>query len=131
MTDCAHGIPIKMRCGACEAEMESDPNGISLNSPGAKADAGKPPIMRGVVSYFPNALLAVAEVSGFGAGKYTWGGWRTVSDGVDRYSDALLRHVVKGETESRDHDSGLLHAAHAAWNALARLELLLAEERKQ
>jgi hypothetical protein len=31
---------------------------------------------------------------------------------------------------SPDPDSGLAHAAHLAWNALARLELMLAEKRK-
>lgn len=127
--DCAHGVPINLRCGACEVVMtEFDPTGRNPHSPGAKLDAGKAPLLRGVIDYFPNALEAVAEVSGHGAEKYTWGGWRTVPEGVDRYGDALVRHLTKEAAEgSRDGDSGLLHAAHAAWNALARLELLLAE----
>lgn len=123
--DCAHGIPLDAKCGACG---ETDPNGIAPNLPGAKLDSGKPPILRGVLQYFPRAVEAVAEVSAFGAAKYTWNGWETVPDGIARYGDALARHQIKEATEgASDRDSGLLHAAHAAWNALARLELILRE----
>lgn len=91
-----------------------------------KYDAGKAPIFRGVVSYFPRAVAAVAAVSGFGANKYAWHGWEGVGDGINRYSDAMVRHLLReGEGEVLDPDSGLLHAAHAAWGALARLELIL------
>jgi len=91
-----------------------------------KYDAGKAPIFRGVVSYFPRAVAAVAAVSGFGANKYAWHGWEGVDDGINRYSDAMVRHLLReGEGEVLDPDSGLLHAAHTAWGALARLELIL------
>ena len=33
--------------------------------------------------------------------------------------------LLQGAVEDHDPDSGLLHAAHAAWNALAVLELML------
>lgn len=93
-----------------------------------KYDGGKSPIYRGAVSYFPRAISAVAAVSAFGASKYAWNGWRSVDDGFNRYSDALVRHLTyEAEGEVLDSDSGLLHAAHAAWNALARLELLINE----
>ena len=43
-----------------------------------------------------------------------------------RWADAMLRHLMREATgEERDPDSGLHHAAHAAWNALARLDLAL------
>lgn len=107
-------------------KLELDPNGVDAHSPGAKLDAGKAEIMRGVLRYFPNAVSAVAEVSSFGARKYTWHGWESVPDGINRYGDALARHLVKEVIEGDfDADSNLLHAAHAAWNALARLELLM------
>ena len=94
-----------------------------------KYDAGKAPIYRGALSYFPRAISAVAAVSAFGASKYAWNGWQDVDDGYNRYSDALVRHLAyEGEGEDVDPDSGLLHAQHAAWNALARLELLLREK---
>lgn len=93
-----------------------------------KYDGGKAPIFRGAVSYFPRAISAVAAVSAFGASKYAWKGWENVPDGFNRYSDAMVRHLAyEGEGEILDPDSGLLHAAHAAWNALARLELLIRE----
>lgn len=97
---------------------------------GIKYDGGKSPVWRGVISYFPNALRAVADVSAFGAVKYAWNGWKDVPDAVERYSDALVRHLTaEGMGETRDEDSGFAHAAHTAWNALARLELLLRNDR--
>lgn len=93
---------------------------------GIKYDGGKSPIYRGAISYFPRAIAAVASVSSFGASKYAWKGWEQVDDGYNRYSDAMVRHLAyEGQGEDMDPDSGLLHAAHTAWNALARLELLL------
>lgn len=105
---------------------ETDPLGRLPNTPGAKLDAGKSPVWRGVVDYFPRALKAVALVSLFGANKYTWKGWETVPDGEKRYADALVRHLVDEAIGGQvTPDSELLHAAHVAWNALAVLELKL------
>ena len=108
---------------------ESDPNGRSAKEPGAKLDAGKIPIIRGALHYFPRAILATAEVSKFGAEKYTWNGWETVPDGFQRYTDALGRHLlaeqIEGLYDNGPSGTGLLHAAQVAWNALARLEILL------
>jgi hypothetical protein len=109
--------------------IESDPNGRAPNTPGAKLDAGKSPALRGCVGYFPRAVLAVAAVSDHGAKKYTWRGWESVPGGIDRYGDALVRHMAMEYVGPlHDADSGLLHAAHAAWNAMARLELILREQ---
>ena len=110
-----------------EDPKESDPNGIPQHAPGAKLDAGKTRLWL-VFSGFARALEEVGKVGTFGAKKHCDDGWRSVPDGTARYSDALLRHLLKEATgEVLDADSELLHAAHAAWNALARLELLLAE----
>jgi hypothetical protein len=112
------------------ASIEKDPNGIAAGIPGAKLDAGKVPIVRGCLHYFPRALGAVATLSGIGAKKYSWKGWESVPDGINRYGDALGRHEVKieGEPCSRtDTDTGVLEATAVAWNALARLELVLRE----
>lgn len=107
---------------------ESDPNGKQPHEPGAKLDFGKSPIRRGLLEYFPRACLEVAEISAFGAAKYAWKGWETVPDGITRYGDAGARHIAKSAIEGPyDSDSGKLHAAHEAWNALARLELILKE----
>lgn len=75
---------------------------------------------------FPNALSAVIEIATFGANKYKRNSWRTVSNGMQRYTDAMVRHQLAiGRGEVYDPESNLLHHAHFAWNALATLELLL------
>lgn len=108
---------------------EKDPHGKAPHEAGAKMDAGKSPVRRGLLEYFPRACLAVAQVSFFGAQKYKWDGWKTVPDGINRYGDAQARHVCKAKIDGPiDPDSGLAHAAHEVWNALARLELMLIEE---
>lgn len=114
---------------------ETDPAGRNPKEKGAKLDHGKMPIERGLLAYFPRAAEAVAEVSAFGAQKYAWNGWETVPMGIARYGDAMLRHVTgaakdegfENRSFARDHESQLLHAAHAAWCAMARLELILRE----
>lgn len=112
-------------------EFTNDPT-EAIQAGAIKYDGGKPPVYRGAVSYFPKAIAAVAAVSGFGASKYAWAGWRGVSDGFNRYSDAMVRHLLAESTgETVDPDSGLLHAAHAAWGALARLEILIEEREKE
>lgn len=103
----------------------SDPNGIGQHEPGAKLDNGKAKCS--LLIDFGRALVAVSEVGTYGAAKYTRGGWQHVPDGQNRYTDALLRHLLGEQVEVRDPETELLHAAHVAWNALARLELLLRE----
>lgn len=105
--------------------MESDPTGRSANDPGAKLDAGKNRLSL-VLFGFSRALQEVGKVGTYGANKYTDNGWITVPDGERRYSDAMLRHLMKEAAgQECDEDTGLLHAAHTAWNALARLDLML------
>lgn len=110
---------------------EVDPNGRDSHSPGAKLDAGKSPVWQGALSYFPRALAAVARVSQVGARKYAWKGWESVPDGFNRYSNALARHFLAEGYEELDSDTACLHAEQVAWNALARLELLLKEKYKE
>lgn len=103
---------------------------IESKPAGKKSDKDLPPIVQGCLAYFPKALLAVADVSKMGALKYNVPyadkNWARVPDGYNRYTDALGRHLAKEHIEGLyDAESNLLHAAHAAWDALARLELLL------
>ena len=105
---------------------ETDPNGVDQHDLGAKLDSGKPDAS--LLGMFGRALLAVAEVGTHGAAKYTRGGWQHVSDGFNRYTAAMLRHYLKENQEEYDTDLPVLHAAQVAWNALARLELLLREK---
>lgn len=107
---------------------EKDPSGAQAHQPGAKLDSGKSPVFRGLIDYFPLACMEVATVSQKGAEKYCWKGWQDVPDGINRYTDAMVRHLCKESSEGPiDPDFGLLHAAHAAWGAMARLELILRE----
>lgn len=104
---------------------ESDPTGRKAGDAGAKLDAGKNRM--GLVMFgFANALQAVGQVGTYGSKKYSDNGWRQVPDGEARYTDAMLRHLMKeAEGEEIDPESDLRHAAQVAWNALARLELKL------
>ena len=107
---------------------ERDPRGTEAHSPGAKLDAGKNRLAL-VEDGFAKALWAVGEVGTFGANKYSDNGWMQVPGGIGRYKDALRRHLNKAaQGEDVDQDSGLPHLAHAAWNALAVLELWLRED---
>jgi len=107
--------------------IESDPHNRPLNTPGAKADAGKVrPAL--VLGGFARAVLAVSEVATYGASKYTEDGWRSVPRALARYRDAGDRHRLAGELEDTDPESGLLHLAHEAWNVLALLEITLARK---
>lgn len=83
-----------------------------------------------VFNGMPNALMALGkcmtwaiEVKGYEEDDFL-----TVPDGPKKYRGAMLRHDLReilGETV--DDESGLIHATHTAWNAMARLEILLRE----
>lgn len=118
-----------MMAKAAVKRLETDPNGLAANEPGAKLDAGK--ILGGLLGDFSLALTAVAEVGTYGATKYTRGGWQQVPNGELRYHDAMWRHLLAARHEPKDVDTGLLHKAHLAWNALAELELHLRAQRNE
>lgn len=140
---------------------------------GTKFDAGKcRPTL--ILRDMKLAVDAVVQLGEYGAGKYSKGDWQYVPHAIERYTDAMLRHVlvfgegsdvgedgegneecgedgagegsegrggdvgeggeggdvgdVAGESygsEAYDSESEFLHAVHVAWNALARLELIL------
>ena len=112
-----------------KSEVETDSFGLGQHELGAKLDAGK--VRPGLVlGDFSNALLAVSELGTFGATKYTDHGWRFAKDGVGRYTDAMMRHLLKHNTgEVIDKDTGLTHLAAVAWNILAVLELTISDEK--
>lgn len=88
----------------------------------AKADAGKPRL-----SLVPMQILYdIAEVRAYGCRKYPEGGpdnWRQVE--VERYRDAMLRHMVAyiRDPEGVDAESGLPHLSHVATNVSFLCEL--------
>lgn len=102
---------------------EVDPDGLQQGDKGAKFDQGK--IRVALLKRFGLALLAVADLTTGGAKRYTKHGWADVCDGIERYDDAMLRHVFKEMFEELDPDMNQPHAVSEAWNALARLQLLI------
>jgi hypothetical protein len=96
---------------------------------GAKFDQGKvrPSL---ILHGFPRAIQAVAEVGMYGLTLHEEGSWKDVPNGLQRYRDALQRHLLKHAVEDKDKDSSLWHEAHMAWNCLAVLELRLLELEK-
>lgn len=97
---------------------------------GKKDDSSKAPLQQGAIDYFPRALKAVANISRFGKEKYkveySDQNWRRVEGAEGRYKDARARHIADEAIDGLyAEDSELLHAAHAAWNSLAYLDLLL------
>lgn len=110
--------------------IERDPAGLPPHAPGAKLD-GEKVMAELTLDGFSRALLAVAEVSTYGARKYSPGGWQHVEDGQTRYRRAGDRHRLARGHEPYDLESGLLHLAHEAWNRLAELELRLRVEQSE
>ena len=98
-----------------------------MNNKGLKYDTGKPRLFE-MLEDFKEAFIEVSKVWEFGANKYEKHNWAYVDNAEDRYSNALLRHMLEGDT--RDYESGLLHASHVAWNALARLYFIIQKEKE-
>ena len=101
---------------------------LSGEAQNAKADGGKPH-----PSYVPVELIEeVMKVREYGTAKYHGDSenWKKVS--IDRYHEALLRHVLAiwNDPFSVDSESGLLHLSHIACNAAFMLALHK-EERKE
>ena len=88
------------------------------------------PLARGVLDYFPDALLAVAECSRIGNEKHNPGEPLHWARGKSTdHADCIARHLL--DRGKRDSD-GVRHSAHLAWRALALLqEELEAEERSR
>ena len=94
-----------------------------LHLPGMKYDDGKPNLSL-VLGGFYQALLDVGYIGTFGAKKYTPNGWKEVDNAQERYESALLRHTLAAVGGNPyDSETGHLHLAHAAWNALALTQI--------
>lgn len=94
---------------------------------GTKYDSGKLRLAE-MMQDFREPLSAVCKVWEFGADKYEKSNWKKVDNAIDRYTNAMLRHLLEEEIQDCDAESYLLHAAHVAWNALARLHFILQEK---
>ena len=96
---------------------------------GKKYDEGKNR-MGLVLQGFANALWEVGRVGTFGCTKYGEGNWQYLENGIDRYKDALFRHLFQYmQGEEIDKESGIKHLSHALWNLSAVLEFTLRQEK--
>lgn len=96
---------------------------IDEDSPGMKFDDEK--LRWDLLPY--DAIEKIVEIMTHGANKYAPNNWRKVA--IERYQGALMRHFtadINGEVI--DKDSGLLHVAHMACNALFILWLRMKEQ---
>lgn len=102
------------------------------NQEGKKYDNGKP--MAGTLTdVFSRALMAVGACIEFGTHKYPDPkNWQLVDNGIKRYRDAMVRHLLKYNAGiDKDEETKLPHLAHMAWNALAILELYMQEHKDE
>lgn len=85
------------------------------------------PLATGVLDYFPDALVAIAELSKVGNDQHNPGMplfWdRTKSQDE---SDTLIRHFLERGTLDTD---GIRHSAKVAWRALALLQKEIEKEK--
>ena len=93
---------------------------------GTKYDQGKARIGEMIIDFF-KPLMLVCKVWEFGVYKYDKSNWKKVENGADRYTNAMVRHLVLEETEIVDQETKIHHAIHVAWNALARLYFIIKE----
>ena len=124
--DDAAPIP-RDRCERCHEEIEAFDEPLKGRAAGLKFDADKPR-MELLIQGMPRALEAVGAVLTFGAQKYEAHSWQHVEDNHNRYWAAKTRHeLARAKGEQRDPETGMLHLAHEACNALFLLELALME----
>jgi hypothetical protein len=92
-----------------------------------KYDNGKSPVFQGFIQYFPNSMKAVAFVSFYGKEKYEvpFGEKNFLGLPISRLTDADARHLLDEVDELYDPETSMLHAAQHAWEAMARLEVML------
>jgi len=67
----------------------------------------------------PECIREIVEILTYGANKYSPDNWQHVSDAENRYYNALMRHLEAWRSgEDMDPESGKLHLAHMATNAI-------------
>lgn len=85
------------------------------------------PVCTGVLDYFPDALLAIAECSKAGNDQHNPGQplhW--AKEKSKDHEDALVRHLLERGTMDVD---GIRHSTKVAWRALAMLQTELDDDR--
>jgi hypothetical protein len=86
------------------------------------------PIARGVLDYFPDALMEVAYVSKVGNDQHNPGQeMHWAKEKSTDHADCILRHLIDRGTLDTD---GMRHSAKVAWRALALLQTELDKEKE-
>jgi hypothetical protein len=96
--------------------------------PSEASERKKRPVASGVTDYFPDALVAIAEISFAGNEQHNPGKplfWDRSKSGDE--ADALMRHFLQRGMLDTD---GKRHSAKLAWRALALLQKEIESERK-
>lgn len=93
---------------------------------GKKYDSGKS-MVGTLCRVFPRALLGIGQCIAFGTKKYPKpDNWSLVEDGLNRYTDSLMRHLLKMFAgQEIDPETNLPHIFHVCWNALAIAEFYI------
>ena len=97
---------------------------------GIKYDNDKQRLAEMIVD-FQEPLKELCKVWEFGANKYGKSNWKQLTNGKERYSNALVRHLFAEDVNIYDDESSLLHASHIAFNALARLYFIQKQQGEQ
>ena len=73
----------------------------------------------------------IVKVYTAGAKKYGPDNWMNLENGYERYKAALLRHICEFERGNWiDPDTGCIHLAQVAWNAIAMLHIEMGKRKK-
>lgn len=103
---------------------------VPMGAPALPTDAlarKNVPLFSGVMRYFPDALVAIAELSKKGNEQHNPGQplhWDRSKSGDE--ADALARHLLESGTIDSDN---VRHSAKVAWRALALLQKEIEAER--
>lgn len=113
-----------------EAVRDADGRATGETLPAGKSEAQQrknKPITTGVLDYFPDALLAVAEVSRVGNEQHNpgeplhWAKGKSID-----HADSLVRHLLdRGKFDT----DGQRHSTKVAWRALALLQTEIEAEK--
>lgn len=87
------------------------------------------PVATGVLDYFPDALVAISEISKAGNDQHNPGlplRWTRSKSGDE--ADTCIRHFLQRGTKDTD---GMRHTAKAAWRMLALLQKEIESEQER
>ena len=104
-------------------EVQQQPGGVDVS-----AKRKGQPVFSGVLAYFPDALMAIAELSKAGNDKHNPGQplhWS--KDKSNDHADCLARHLL--EQGTIDPEDGISHTVKVAWRALALLQIEIEESK--